>query len=220
MDQVLLEFPKSRKELHLEIIDENVLNDALLKLWDNIINETFKLKESIASNKSDIIDTSNLLSTTEYLLDYIWEHLHTGEWKNINLSWRYLYSYASLFKTFSILAFQNEDSEKDTIIKAVTACDMGLIMGATILDGLLSRIAQKLNKIAIEISDFSVVETRVSDTVSVKIDPLKRVDSFHVPTIETFLCEIMNMKPAMFTGNLSLFVSYLVSYERIYFLVL
>lgn len=40
---------------------------------------------------------------SEELLEYCWEHLNTGHWKDVNIAWRKTYSLASLMKAQSIL---------------------------------------------------------------------------------------------------------------------
>ena len=204
MDEILSMFPTCRKDLGLEILDSKLLTPALAKLFDNIIEETLQIKKETIEGTSA---SANPLVKIESLLDYIWEHLHTGEWKSIDIFWRYLYSYASLFKTFSILTDHNVEDRKSNFVKAISACDMGLIMGAPILGGLHSKIAKSLNEIIVESFDdprCSSSETKNSEIAPMNVDPLKSVDSFHVPSIEMFLSEIMDKTPAIFTGNSSL----------------
>ena len=205
MEELLAMFPASRKDLHLDILDTKLLNPALSKLFNSIIKDVLKLKKTEMKNGSS--DLANILIRIESLLDYVWEHLHTGEWKNIDIFWRYLYSYASLFKTFSILINPNLQDEKGNYIQAIIACDMGIIMGAPVLDGLLSKIANKLNEMIVNMfgnPHCSSSETQIPNITFPDVDPSKCVNSFHVPSIEMFLSDIMTKKPAIFTGNLSL----------------
>ncbi|XP_035214491.1 lysine-specific demethylase 8-like isoform X3 [Stegodyphus dumicola] len=72
------------------------------------------------------------------VLDLAWEKINTGHWKDVDANWRYVYTLASLFKVLCLLA---EKRNKTDIIKA---CDMGLLMGAPLMQNILSKIAAKL----------------------------------------------------------------------------
>ena len=204
MDVLLSMFPGSRNELQLEILDTKLLNPPLAKLFDSIIEEIFTLRKN--ATKEDLSDSTNLLIRIESLLDFVWEHLHTGEWKNVDIFWRYMYSYTSLLKTYAILINRDIPDQKRNLIQAIMACDMGLIMGAPILDGLLHRIGKRIHEVIIQNFDgpcFSSSETQISNITFPNVDSSKSVDSFKSPSIEMFLCNIMDKKPAILTGNLS-----------------
>ena len=204
MDVLLSMFPGSRNELQLEVLDTKLLNPPLAKLFDSIIEEIFTLRKN--ATKEDLSDSTNLLIRIESLLDFVWEHLHTGEWKNVDIFWRYMYSYTSLLKTYAILINRDIPDQKRNLIQAIMACDMGLIMGAPILDGLLHRIGKRIHEVIIQNFDgpcFSSSETQISNITFPNVDSSKSVDSFKSPSIEMFLCNIMDKKPAILTGNLS-----------------
>ena len=78
----------------------------------------------------------------ELLLSAGWEHLNTGHWSEVPLAWRHAYSYASLLKAVAEHALWREHPESSPA--AVATCDMGLLMGAPILDDLLSRLVPAL----------------------------------------------------------------------------
>jgi len=74
------------------------------------------------------------------LLDITWEQLYSGHWKDIDVTWRHAYTLVSFLKAVSQFALH---STKD----AIYACDMGLLMGAPILNNILARLATKLQQL-------------------------------------------------------------------------
>lgn len=86
---------------------------------------------------------------SEVLLDITWEHLNTGHWKDVDHQWRYAYTYLSIFKAVSeaVLERKEEESGSKHLMKseAILTCDMGLLMGAPVLNNLLTRLVSKLD---------------------------------------------------------------------------
>ncbi|PIK44210.1 hypothetical protein BSL78_18934 [Apostichopus japonicus] len=57
---------------------------------------------------------------SEELLEYCWEHLNTGHWKDVNVAWRKTYSLASLMKAQSILEqAHREGSGLENLLKKI-----------------------------------------------------------------------------------------------------
>lgn len=75
------------------------------------------------------------------VLDYSWEKLNTGTWRHVDKEWRRVYSYGCLFK---VAALCRDDPSADEILQAVRTCDMGLLMGAAIMDNILQVIVRIL----------------------------------------------------------------------------
>ncbi|XP_048722384.1 bifunctional peptidase and arginyl-hydroxylase JMJD5 isoform X2 [Caretta caretta] len=80
------------------------------------------------------------LQVSEIIIDYSWEKLNIGTWRDVDKDWRRVYSYGCLFKVLCMC------SEQGTIADAIRVCDMGLLMGASILDNILVRIINVLQK--------------------------------------------------------------------------
>ena len=80
---------------------------------------------------------SLLTQNAQVILDFAWEKLNTGTWRDVDKEWRRVYSYGCLFKAASLC--QGEDSEA-TVREAIRSCDMGLLMGAAILDNILQTV--------------------------------------------------------------------------------
>ncbi|XP_041484769.1 lysine-specific demethylase 8-like [Lytechinus variegatus] len=80
---------------------------------------------------------------SEELLDVTWEKLNTGHWKDVKIGWRHIFSYASLIK---VLCFINKKPQTPEVIQeALSACDRGLLMGAPIMNGILTQLASCLH---------------------------------------------------------------------------
>ncbi|XP_069097094.1 bifunctional peptidase and arginyl-hydroxylase JMJD5 [Pleurodeles waltl] len=126
-------------------------NKEMCSLWDDITTALPDSKEGLGINFSETVDTSIIfllreagdqlynkdnhkcLQTSQVILDYAWEKLNSGTWKDVDKEWRRVYSYGCLFKALGLCT--NESSLRE----AVRACDMGLLMGSSILDNILVR---------------------------------------------------------------------------------
>ena len=79
----------------------------------------------------------------DMLIDITWEKLNTGYWKDIHLSWRHAYTFISMTKAFC--EFHQITLKNDGQFQfhdAVKTCDMGLLMGAPLLNNILSRMIE------------------------------------------------------------------------------
>ena len=203
MDDVYNRFPSTKEELQLEKIDILNLDPSIIHLFSELVDDFLTVRHSCLSQKTD---QSNLLLKIESALNYVWEQLHTGQWKDVNPTWRKFYSYISLFKTLACLTCHKEDITNQ-LVNAIKAIDMGLIMGEPILDGLLSHIADNLNqelwKLSTSVSpSFKEDQQEQSEKcIYPVLDESKLIETVHLPSIETFLLDIMNKKPVVITGT-------------------
>nr|SVE86194.1 EOG090X0844 [Daphnia similis] len=174
-----------------------------LPLAVNSVDMYLKVRNNSAAQFSET-DCSTLLLKIDSALQYVWETLHTGQWKDVDPEWRKLYSYVSLFK--ALLCLELGKDEDSGLVNAITACDMGLIMGEPILDGLLSNIADSLNEKLWKLSETkrAIQENQKEEEDSNECYPQMNKENFvetvHVPSIETFLLDIMDEKPVVITG--------------------
>lgn len=98
------------------------------------------LKRSRRQLYSDTTSTSRMLNA-QIILDFSWEKLNTGTWRDVDKEWRRVYSYGCLFK---VAALCRGDPSAEEVLQAVRTCDMGLLMGAAIMDNILQVIVQIL----------------------------------------------------------------------------
>ena len=80
------------------------------------------------------------LSYSQISLDLIWEKLNTGNWKNVHRRWREAYTIASLLKALCLVGMKAGEQE---IFKGI---DLGLMMGVPIMDNILAKIMNVIEK--------------------------------------------------------------------------
>lgn len=129
--QKLLPSVKKAKDLNLEQNLSQLLHlggDPVLFLLNAGVNEFF-------SNS-----LNSCLSNCQTVIDICWEKCNTGHWRDVNVIWRETYSYASVFKALCLHSMERKT-------EAMKACDMGLLLGAPILNNILTRMATEFQTI-------------------------------------------------------------------------
>uniref|UniRef100_A0A8D2L2J0 JmjC domain-containing protein 5 n=1 Tax=Varanus komodoensis TaxID=61221 RepID=A0A8D2L2J0_VARKO len=81
------------------------------------------------------------LQLGERICDYAWEKLNTGPWREVDKGWRQAYAYGCLVRVLCLCQGSGGPS-----VEAVRICDMGLLLGASILDNILGRMVDLLQK--------------------------------------------------------------------------
>ncbi|XP_064887187.1 bifunctional peptidase and arginyl-hydroxylase JMJD5 isoform X2 [Columba livia] len=74
----------------------------------------------------------------DVLRDYSWEKLNAGPWREVSKAWRQVYAYGCLFGALAEVAAGRP------LPRAVRLCDLGLLMGAAVLDNALARLVRVL----------------------------------------------------------------------------
>ena len=129
----------------------------------------------------------------EALLDLSWEKLNTGNWKDVNMNWRLLYSHASLHKVSHFvlssylalgmkpdifadsrpvgidvtMAKERREKDLEVALKSLKTLDMALLLGGPILDNLLSNLASEIHKLVMLMRPLEVIS--VADNSQAKI---------------------------------------------------
>ncbi|XP_063027564.1 bifunctional peptidase and arginyl-hydroxylase JMJD5 [Melospiza melodia melodia] len=75
---------------------------------------------------------------SDVLRDYSWEKLNAGPWREVGKGWRQVYAYGCLFGALAEVAAGRP------LARAVRLCDLGLLMGAAVLDNVLARLVRAL----------------------------------------------------------------------------
>ena len=88
--------------------------------------------------------------------DYVWEKLHTGNWKEVPLVWRQMHSATKVVSAVAAL-------REGRAAEALQEVDKGILMGAPILGGLLQKIASVLTDAITTCGD-------PGSTISVSVD--------------------------------------------------
>ncbi|XP_026208322.1 lysine-specific demethylase 8 isoform X1 [Anabas testudineus] len=162
------------------------------------------LKRSRHQLYSDATSASRLLNA-QIILDISWEKLNTGTWRHVDKEWRRVYSYGCLFK---VAALCRKDPSGDEILQAVRTCDMGLLMGAAIMDNILQVIVQILQG-EVRKSSEEEGETDRPEIKRIKIEsphiPVIReelaVPRIRCPSLESFNTNyLLPLKPVILEG--------------------
>ncbi|XP_032184485.1 bifunctional peptidase and arginyl-hydroxylase JMJD5 isoform X2 [Mustela erminea] len=84
---------------------------------------------------------SECLQASEAVLDYSWEKLNTGPWRDVHKDWRRVYAFGCLLKAACLC---DEPGNAPAVAEALRVCDMGLLMGAAIHGDVLLKVAAVL----------------------------------------------------------------------------
>lgn len=144
--------------------------------------------------------------TAQIIIDYSWEKLNTGTWRDVDKEWRRMYSYGCLFKVLNLC---NGDPSKAKVKEAIKTCDMGLLMGAAIMDNILQRLVCILkNEIKlkspnrVEKSEEPCSKKMKQECVSEPvINPAQAVPRIHCPSLERFRSDFLDpQRPVIIEG--------------------
>ena len=82
-------------------------------------------------------------------LDLVWEKLNTGHWKSVDADWRRLYALVVLAKVRRLAELAEDDRflGGGLIRDLVKMCDMGLLMGAPVMENACGRLASALSQL-------------------------------------------------------------------------
>lgn len=81
------------------------------------------------------------LQACEPILDYSWERLNAGPWRDVHPDWRRVYAFGCLLKAVCLC---EEPADASAVAAALRVCDMGLLMGAAIFGDILTKVAAVL----------------------------------------------------------------------------
>ncbi|KAG7223150.1 hypothetical protein INR49_015758 [Caranx melampygus] len=162
------------------------------------------LKRSRQQLYSDATATSRVLNA-QIILDFSWEKLNTGTWRHVDKEWRRVYSYGCLFK---VAALCREDPSEDDILQAVRTCDMGLLMGAAIMDnilhvvvGILQGEVRKSSKEEDEREHAVIKRIKIESPLAPAIKEELAVPRIKCPSLESFNANyLLPLKPVILEG--------------------
>ncbi|KAF6727754.1 Lysine-specific demethylase 8 [Oryzias melastigma] len=148
---------------------------------------------------------ASLNLNAQIVLDVSWERLNTGTWRHVDKEWRRVYSYGCLFK---VAALCRENPSQEEVLQAVRTCDMGLLMGAAIMDDILQALVHILQN---EIGRTSKEEEKSVEVVAKKLKTEsprspsiredKAVPRIKCPSLESFSTNyLLPLKPVILEG--------------------
>ncbi|TPP61819.1 Lysine-specific demethylase 8 [Fasciola gigantica] len=165
---------------------------------------------------------------SEYVLEYIWEKLHSGHWKNVHDCWRIAYALVRVLRGLYILTYESAfiTSSHVSLKSALKEFDYSLLLGYPILDAVATRLASAAHELMEDIpsgpsnnkrpkhdssADIPFVTLDAFDVGDRPICPLKRIDR---PSLEKFLQLMTHGKPFILTGAIDFWPACLPSSDR------
>ncbi|KAL8174929.1 UNVERIFIED_CONTAM: hypothetical protein K2H54_006184 [Gekko kuhli] len=129
--------PSTEEGLRLDFGE--AVESSVLLLLRQAAGLLYSQGDGLASNPGSS-SSSTCLHLSEVILDYSWEKLNIGTWRDVDKEWRRVYAYGCLFKALCLCRAGG------AVPEAVRTCDLGLLMGASILDNVLARMISVLQR--------------------------------------------------------------------------
>uniref|UniRef100_A0A8C5IGS4 JmjC domain-containing protein 5 n=1 Tax=Junco hyemalis TaxID=40217 RepID=A0A8C5IGS4_JUNHY len=123
--------PRAEEGLTLELSGE--VEDCVLPLLRRARSLLYG-----AAGRPGAATAAALERLSDVLRDYSWEKLNAGPWREVGKGWRQVYAYGCLFGALAEVAAGRP------LARAVRLCDLGLLMGASVLDNVLARLVRAL----------------------------------------------------------------------------
>lgn len=112
-----------------------------LEFSDKVESSVVEMLKQCRQQLYNDASPTNQMINAKIILDFSWEKLNMGTWRHVDKEWRRVYSYGCLFK---VAALCRKGPSTDKVLQAVRTCDMGLLMGAAIMDNILQVVVQIL----------------------------------------------------------------------------
>lgn len=118
----------------------HTLCQALDNSWSCIVSKfTSELEEDPNTECEAAHEDASSTFWAQVALDYSWEQLHKGHWKDVQLFWRQAYALAALLKALDLrLLGKREES--------LVEIDKGILLGAPIINSSLHVLAALISK--------------------------------------------------------------------------
>lgn len=150
----MLTFTFQKKSGRMESQPSSLNLDTFLSEIDGVVSE--QIDEEIVGGAvmHQICMCSKLAHDKKYkrsaqfccvVLDYVWEKLNQGHWKDVDISWRYVYTVVSVFKAVAEYLLLDQGHNCFTFDLVMKTCDMGLLMGAPLCNNILARLSKYLH---------------------------------------------------------------------------
>lgn len=117
-------------------------------------------------------------NSSQQLIDICWEKLNSYHWKDVPIAWQEMYSYGCLFKSVSKACMIKDIDDFQAICHT---CDMGLLMGQNILDGVLHSVIEIYRPLS---TLPKILEQGKDILIAPKIR--KAIPTLQKPSLETF----------------------------------
>lgn len=204
-DVLLNLLPGCKEDLLLAIINGQMLDEVLLEMLDDCCTAFYKR------------DYVSAMALSKPVLDYTWEKLNTGYWKDVDVNWRYVYTIGSAILSICKYVTNTSIPNEDLYIDIMKTIDTGILMGAPVLDNVLDRLMHAFNDIRklltkpvskrkLSTKNKSVDEIfkkQKSELITrmLHIDSDQEIKRCHCPSLETFQNQYLESHtPVILTG--------------------
>ncbi|XP_068763984.1 bifunctional peptidase and arginyl-hydroxylase JMJD5-like isoform X2 [Struthio camelus] len=134
----------------------------------------------------------------DVLRDYSWEKLNAGPWRDVGKAWRQVYAFGCLFGALARAAGGGP------LAPALRLCDLGLLMGAAVLDNVLARLVRVLQAHLPRGPPRpapAAQKVRVDPPPAPAIQPEDALPHLHCPSLEHFRDNyLIPQKPVVLEG--------------------
>ena len=118
----------------------SALDNLLENIGEHLAHPSFPAVCMAVTNAKQLLCSDNCdvsLKWAQVAIDFTWEQLHSGNWKDVNMGWRETYSIAALLKAANL-------SKRRQFREALVELDKGILMGAPVFDNALHSFATVL----------------------------------------------------------------------------
>ncbi|XP_022338439.2 lysine-specific demethylase 8-like isoform X1 [Crassostrea virginica] len=200
-------FPKTKEGLLGGITSRHFIDDVLLEMLDECCTSFYK---------RDFVSAKELCKP---VLDYTWEKLNTGYWKDVDINWRYVYTIGSAVLSVCKYSTEAKDVTHEDLYKDIMkTIDTGILMGGPMFDNMLDRLMQAFSNI-LKVKSQSVIKRKYSGEMSspteksrknravnrsenIHINSDKEIKRCYCPSLETFRNEYLDKHTAVILTGL------------------
>ena len=133
-----------------ELVDNIVDGKELRRQFDAIGSDESGPSE-MAAVANVCLARGDEYAALDSALDLVWEKLNTGHWKSVEPGWRRLYGLVVIAKVRRVAEILDDERERSCggrlIRDLVKMCDMGLLMGAPVMENACGRMASALSRL-------------------------------------------------------------------------
>ena len=128
---------------------DNILDDKELRRQFDAIGNDERGPSGMATVANVCLARGDEYTALDSALDLVWERLNTGHWKSVDNGWRRLYALVVIAKVRRAAEMADDDRfcGGGLIRDLVKMCDMGLLMGAPVMENACGRMASALSRL-------------------------------------------------------------------------
>ena len=132
-----------------KLLSKNEIEDFLsVRLAKAKHEQSVILEQCLRLIRDPSGDRLSKYRSADALKDVVWERLHTGNWRKVEHLWREIFAAVTIIKIKILCGmFEAADDKPALIADLVKLCDVGLLMGAPVMDNVCGKMATELSAI-------------------------------------------------------------------------